>query len=221
MTPGGKDEEVDANITQQDYNETLSKAKHDPIYVSFLTRLQKGGAQQVLRYSTSSLHREEQKSEQVNPEDRDRGRIFVSKKEKDNASTLVVPPCQFCGAARCLEFQVMPQLLYYLKTENETVLTKTIDPNSVNQTPDEINLKGVISNKNNTVSTCLSLTLHYRLIIPFPLIFRTLIGAPSMSTPAPLAAHQPSMPPRDTSRKLLSSRPFPPNSSKRVVTLPR
>lgn len=151
VTPGGKDEEIDAKITQQDYNETLSKAKHDPIYVSFLTRLQKGGSQQVLRYATSSLHREEKK-EKISSEDRDRGRLFVSKKEKENASSLVVPPCQFCGAARCLEFQVMPQLLYYLKTENETVLTKTIDPDTPAQTPEEVNLKGIISNKNESVS---------------------------------------------------------------------
>lgn len=152
VTPGGKDEEVDANITQQDYNETLSKAKHDPIYISFLTRIQKGGAQQVLRYATSSLHREGKTVQTVSVSDRDRGRIFVSKKEKDEASNLSVPACQHCGAARCLEFQVMPQLVYFLKTENETVLSKTIDPNSVSESPDDLNLKGVISNKNNSVS---------------------------------------------------------------------
>lgn len=58
MTPGGDDEADDAKLTQSDYNRALQgdgAVRHDPVYVAFLTRLQRGGQQgQVLRYFRSN-----------------------------------------------------------------------------------------------------------------------------------------------------------------------
>ena len=49
-TPGGADEASDAAITQSDYNQAMGSEQHDPVYINFLSRIQQGGNDQVLRY---------------------------------------------------------------------------------------------------------------------------------------------------------------------------
>jgi hypothetical protein len=55
-TKGGADEEKDAKLTQKHYNKALSEQTYDPIYVNFLTRIDRSGKRQILRYSETSIH---------------------------------------------------------------------------------------------------------------------------------------------------------------------
>lgn len=108
LTEGGEDEAADAALTQADYNNALSEQKYDPVYVSFLTRLTKGGTQQVLRYCEGSIHNEPHEHRDELPVSlRDKGRLFMNQIAKKNAPTDVVPPCSRCNAPRALEFQVI------------------------------------------------------------------------------------------------------------------
>lgn len=50
VTEGGADEAADAKLTQADYQKALGSEAHDPTYINFLTRLERGGGDQVLRY---------------------------------------------------------------------------------------------------------------------------------------------------------------------------
>lgn len=109
MTPGGADEASDAAITQNDYNKVLSEQRYDATYVSFLTRIAKGGSDQVFRYCEDSLHRqtlEEEESKQISIDARERGRLYLSTDVKKNADKTEVPNCPHCGAARAIECQV-------------------------------------------------------------------------------------------------------------------
>jgi hypothetical protein len=107
LTEGGEDEASDAALTQADYNKALSEQKYDPVYVSFLARIAKGGTQQVLRYCEQSIHNEEHEyNEEIPISIRDKGRLFINQGCKKNASNISVPPCSQCHAPRALEFQV-------------------------------------------------------------------------------------------------------------------
>eukprot|EP01031_Cornospumella_fuschlensis_P025692 gene25692-31027_t len=128
MTPGGKDEAADKALGQRDYNAALSEQAYDKVYVDFLTRIDQGGKQQVLRYISDSVHREQTPPVIIPPSLQSRGRLYVSETYKrhdcDGAS---IPVCEKCGAARALECQIMPQLLYYLKVDQETQLIPVQD----------------------------------------------------------------------------------------------
>lgn len=107
-TPGGKDEAGDAKLTQKDYNKALSEQKYDPIYNSFLTRVERGGnSNQILRYVDSSVHRSDVEQDSISPEDINSGRLYLTTENKSHQ--LEVPPCSHCGAKRAFEFQVKSQ----------------------------------------------------------------------------------------------------------------
>eukprot|EP00981_Chlorochromonas_danica_P005621 scaffold1160_cov174-Ochromonas_danica.AAC.21 len=109
FTPGGKDEADDAALTQKDYNKALNRS----------------GKKQVLRYCSESLHRYDNVRERaIIVDERDRGRLFVSEEAKQEQGQLVVPTCSKCGEPRAFEFQIMPQLLYYLEVDKETNIVK-------------------------------------------------------------------------------------------------
>ena len=55
LTEGGPDEEEDAKLTQADYDNALGSETKDPSYIRFLSRVRRGGADQVLRYSRWNL----------------------------------------------------------------------------------------------------------------------------------------------------------------------
>ncbi len=107
LTEGGEEDASDAALTQSDYNKALSEQKYDPVYVSFLTRIAKGGTKQVLRYCEQSVHNDEHSYEGNIPiSARDKGRIFINQEFKKNAASIEVPSCPHCNAPRALEFQV-------------------------------------------------------------------------------------------------------------------
>jgi hypothetical protein len=111
-----QEEEDDAKLTQQDYNKALSDQIHDPLYIQFLTKIDRTGKNQIIRYCESSAHRmTAQERKEMNlltnndclgldSSQRDHGRLFAStemkKKEWD------IPPCPHCGGPRAFEFQV-------------------------------------------------------------------------------------------------------------------
>lgn len=115
---------MDKKITQQDYNKALSEQKYDPVYINFLTRIDRGSTQQILRYNAGSLHRSdvvERHPDAISLEMQERGRLYVSRAAQQNATK--VPCCAYCGSARALEFQIMPQILHYLEVEKNTEVT--------------------------------------------------------------------------------------------------
>eukprot|EP01033_Poteriospumella_lacustris_P018085 gene18085-12974_t len=124
VTAGGEDEDLDRNLTQQDYNKALSEKKYDPVYINFLTRIDRGGAQQVLRYVASSAHRtgvapsSSSSIGEVTLDVQERGRLYVSRQAQKEVSR--VPLCPHCGGARALEFQIMPQILHFLGVDRNT-----------------------------------------------------------------------------------------------------
>jgi hypothetical protein len=108
ITPGGKDEEEDANLTQSQYDEALGSESTDPAYIRFLTRVKLGGTDQVMRYCRWNGSPLAISSDVL--------------KEEYRPAT-----CEHCGAERKFEFQVMPQLLHFLKTERQTTLTPSAE----------------------------------------------------------------------------------------------
>lgn len=112
VTPGGKDEEDDAKLTQADYDKALGAETTDPVYIRFLTKVKGGGPDQVLRYSRWDNRP-------------GGGPLAISSAfMKDNYQPQL---CEHCGAARAFEFQIMPQLLHFLKIENKTVITPSAE----------------------------------------------------------------------------------------------
>ena len=112
-TPGGPDEEQDAKLTQRHYNKALSEQLYDPIYVQFLTRIERSGKKQILRYSETSIHHQTKPAsstaKELPLEVRDRGRLYLTKEmklEQTTSSTNNIPDCPHCGAPRAFEFQV-------------------------------------------------------------------------------------------------------------------
>ena len=111
-------EDEDISLTQNDYNKALNnpQSSSDEIYVDFLSTLARGGNDQVLRYSRwsdsnhccLSLSREWLKQ---------------SKQRKES-----IQNCKACGGKRKFEFQVLPQLLYYLQVDRDTTVN-TVESN--------------------------------------------------------------------------------------------
>lgn len=126
MTEGGTDEEADAKLTQADYHKALGSEAHDPTYINFLTRVDRGGPDQILRYyrtpqiASSADHAamdtgaEEGTAHppaqgQSNGSRSSRGLLLLSSDAellRQRAETLLVHPCARCGAPRTFECQV-------------------------------------------------------------------------------------------------------------------
>jgi len=109
-TKGGADEAEDLQLQQSDYDKALGNKSHDPQYVAFLSRIRRGGQDQVLRYArwetgTGPLP------------------ISFAAAELSDEKKHPVPSCVHCHAPRRFEFQVMPQLLHFLKVDMDTHVT--------------------------------------------------------------------------------------------------
>lgn len=127
MTEGGVDEEADAKLTQADYQKALGSEVHDPTYINFLTRVERGGRDQVLRYcrtpttiaaavgADSAVDADGGESAvPSNPvgaggSRSSRGLLLLSSDAellRQRAETLRTHPCTRCGAPRTFECQV-------------------------------------------------------------------------------------------------------------------
>jgi len=106
-TKGGADEAEDLQLQQSDYDKALGNKSRDAEYVSFLARIRRGGPDQVLRYARWEA---------------DTGPLLISAAaaELSNEAKYPVPVCEYCRAPRRFEFQVMPQLLHFLKVDLDT-----------------------------------------------------------------------------------------------------
>jgi pre-rRNA-processing protein TSR4 len=111
LTPGGKDEEDDAKLTQADYEKALGSESSDPVYIRFLTRVKRGGTDQVLRYCRWPKN--------------GRGALPIS--SAASSDHLEPSPCERCGAPRSFECQIMPQLLHFLRIENRTKIAPSAE----------------------------------------------------------------------------------------------
>ena len=117
------DEDDDAGLTQTDYNQALGNEEADPLYTKFMDRIRRGGGDQVLRYSRwddtegplqiSSLTTTTTTTTINHQND-------VKKSEPDDGS---IHCCTYCGGPRKFEFQIMPQLLHYLKVDHKTKIS--------------------------------------------------------------------------------------------------
>ncbi len=103
MTKGGADESSDAALTQTDYNKALGGQKHDPVYINFLTRIQRGGNDQVLRYNRWN---NEDAAAAGTTTGHAHGPLRLSGDPHMTQRIQSVPNCERCGAKRAFEFQV-------------------------------------------------------------------------------------------------------------------
>ncbi len=103
-------EDADKDLTQKDYNQSLGNtSKVDAVYDKFIDRIRRGGNDQVLRYCRWKKE----------------SRLFISsvEKRKTNCNFL----CQICGAPKEIEFQVLPQLLYFLNVDAKTKVPSNLE----------------------------------------------------------------------------------------------
>jgi pre-rRNA-processing protein TSR4 len=85
------------------------QAKYDPTQIGFMKRISRAPSQ-CLRYLGGWEGYEDSHPQWSH--------------SAQQAQPFQVPPCEKCGAERLFEFQIMPQLLYFLGVDNETsVLT--------------------------------------------------------------------------------------------------
>ena len=82
----------DAMLNQRDYSAALGNHEIDPQYVKFMTKVQRGGASQVLRYCRW--------------EENGFGSIFFSKASEMKMESECIPCCKFCQSPAKFEFQV-------------------------------------------------------------------------------------------------------------------
>ena len=102
---------------------------HDPKYISFLTRVSRGGSKQVLRYCRNKIHSNSSSHNSSSSHSNtttattmdalsssrdkrvEKGRLYLSSIEyaktlKTCGSKALYQPCERCGAPRVFEFQV-------------------------------------------------------------------------------------------------------------------
>jgi pre-rRNA-processing protein TSR4 len=99
-------DDADFTVSQKDLNEALgTEGAQDKHYVRFLTRVELA-KDQVLRYARWQ----------------DQSVLWVH-----SAATLepaAVPPCPRCQCPRKFEFQILPQLLFYLQVDDASSLAQ-------------------------------------------------------------------------------------------------
>ena len=125
-TEGGADEAADARLKQADYQRALGSEVHDPTYINFLTRVSRGGSDQVLRYcrtatpqaATSEVEGDHTTSATINSGSgvsgkgssrTSRGLLLLSsdaQQLRQREAALSAHPCPHCGAPRTFECQV-------------------------------------------------------------------------------------------------------------------
>ena len=117
--------DADSNLEQSDLNAmTLSEAATgvtDPTTLAFYARMAIGGEEndvrdQCLRYSRWP---KQQGSTIDEEDDIQEGPLWITSNNqppsRSEEETNIFPhPCQYCGAARSFEFQILPQMLHYL-----------------------------------------------------------------------------------------------------------
>lgn len=133
-TSGDKeDEKEDLQLKQTDYDKALGNESRDPHYLKFLARMRRGGPDQVLRYCRW---------------DDEHGPLSIL--TEGNQKNYQSPACVHCGGVTKFECQVMPQLLYYINTEQETkVSNPSVDEarrQVAMQVPPPANLSGIFRN---------------------------------------------------------------------------
>lgn len=126
----------DADLEQSDLNAltgaSLTEAVTDPITLAFYARMAIGGKEndvrdQSFRYSRwPDLENAARKSGGGERDDEgdgdDLGPLWIMSDHRPppSSSTEMLafpPPCQYCGAPRSFEFQILPQMLHYLMKE--------------------------------------------------------------------------------------------------------
>jgi hypothetical protein len=123
-TEGGADEAADAALTQADYQRAMGSEVHDPTYINFLTRVERGGKDQVLRYCRTEAPTADTQAYSANTGTAQvsavassatrsgRGLLLLSSDKellRNRAAALEASPCPHCGAPRTFEFQVCTQ----------------------------------------------------------------------------------------------------------------
>lgn len=97
------DSEID--VTQRELNDAIGASQNqDKLYIRFLTRVELA-KDQVVRYSR--WH--------------DANVLWVH--STDTLASTSVPACPHCGSSRKFEFQVLPQLLFYLHVDDQSSLS--------------------------------------------------------------------------------------------------
>ena len=140
-----EDEKDDAHLTQTDYNTALGNEAADTIYTKFMERVRRGGSNQVLRYmrwddiegplTLSSADVTTGPSQiKVSLVGTDCGTLIPTNtdSERIKGKSGEVGCCQYCGSQRKFEFQIMPQLLHYLRVDKRTKIGNNDNNNNKN-----------------------------------------------------------------------------------------
>lgn len=130
VTEGGADEEADALLTQADYNKALGNDTdaahaHDPVYINFLTRISKGGSDQILRYyrNSSSYHNSSNSTDNID-------------KNNNDSSSEHIPLCSTQN-----------------EEENKEAVTTALTTSIVNNNNTNISQDVLVGNKDTTTSS--------------------------------------------------------------------
>jgi pre-rRNA-processing protein TSR4 len=147
-----EDEKDDAALTQTDYNTALGNEAADSVYTKFMERVRRGGSNQVLRYSRW---------------DDIEGPLTLSSADVRTSPNIgqiecndTADCCVNCGAKRRFEFQIMPQLLHFLRVDRRTKLAKSSSENIsdsplAQESPSLLKVEGEISDEAEVVESCL------------------------------------------------------------------
>jgi pre-rRNA-processing protein TSR4 len=136
-----EDEKNDADLTQTDYNTALGNEASDNVYTKFMERVRRGGGNQVLRYirwddiegplslSSSDVT--------TNPRGTRREPTPLEIEPEAESGNF----CLHCGAIKKFEFQIMPQLLHFLRVDKRTKIASNDNSNNNNKSVDKLSPK--------------------------------------------------------------------------------
>lgn len=113
MTEGTPDEADDLKLTQSDYHKALqadNAEQHDPTYINFITRISRGGSDQVLRYCRSSSSTASCDGDDSSMPKEKLLYLSSDRALRDHRADLLRrSPCDRCGSPRVAECQVSEQ----------------------------------------------------------------------------------------------------------------